>query len=169
MDMLLATGEQETIALTAIALHALAVPAVSYTGAQAGIFTDAAYTKAKIKTINPGPIDQDLKAGRVVIVAGFQGINEDGQITTLGRGGSDLTAIALAAAIHADRCEIYTDVDGVYTADPRVVKDASQACRDQLRRDARARQQRLEGDAVALGRVRQEIPGRLRGPFIVQS
>jgi aspartate kinase len=124
MDMLLATGEQETIALTAIALHALKVDAVSYTGAQAGIFTDAAHTKAKIKTINARPIEHDLMAGKVVIVAGFQGINEDGQITTLGRGGSDLTAIALAAAVKADKCEIYTDVDGVYTADPRVVKDA---------------------------------------------
>ncbi len=124
MDMLLATGEQETIALTAIALHAVGVGAVSYTGAQAGIFTDAAHTKAKIKTINAQPIDRDLRAGRVVIVAGFQGINDEGQITTLGRGGSDLTAIALAAALQADRCEIYTDVDGVYTADPRVVRDA---------------------------------------------
>jgi aspartate kinase len=124
MDMLLATGEQETIALTAIALHALDVRAVSYTGAQAGIFTDAAHTKAKIKTINASPIDRDLRDGKVVIVAGFQGINEEGQITTLGRGGSDLTAIALAAAVGADRCEIYTDVDGVYTADPRVVPDA---------------------------------------------
>jgi len=124
LDMLLAIGEQETIALTAIALHALNVDAVSFTGGQAGIFTDAAYTKAKIKTINPRPIENELGAGKVVIVAGFQGINEDGQITTLGRGGSDLTAIALAAAVKADRCEIYTDVDGVYTADPRVVKDA---------------------------------------------
>jgi len=124
LDMLLATGEQETIALTAIALHAVQVPAVSYTGAQAGIFTDKAHTKAKIKTINAGPIERDLRAGKVVIVAGFQGINEDGQITTLGRGGSDLTAIALAAAVRADKCEIYTDVDGVYTADPRVVKEA---------------------------------------------
>ena len=124
LDMLLATGEQETIALTAIALHAVKVDAVSYTGAQAGIFTDAAHTNAKIKTINAGPIERDLQAGKVVIVAGFQGINEEGQITTLGRGGSDLTAIALAAAVKADKCEIYTDVDGVYTADPRVVKDA---------------------------------------------
>jgi len=124
LDMLLATGEQETIALTAIALHAVGVDAVSYTGGQAGIFTDAAHTKAKIKTINARPIESDLLVGKVVIVAGFQGINEDGQITTLGRGGSDLTAIALAAAVKADKCEIYTDVDGVYTADPRVVKDA---------------------------------------------
>src|SRR5882757_3727949 len=124
MDMLLAIGEQETIALTAMALHALEIPAVSYTGAQAGIFTDQVFTKAKIKKINPKPILKDLKEGKVVIVAGFQGINEEGQITTLGRGGSDLTAIALAAAIQADKCEIYTDVDGVYTADPRVVKNA---------------------------------------------
>jgi aspartate kinase len=124
LDMLLAVGEQETIALTAMALHGLGVAAVSYTGAQAGIFTDKVHTKAKITTINAKPIEKDLAAGRVVIVAGFQGINENGQITTLGRGGSDLTAIALAAALRADKCEIYTDVDGVYTADPRVVGDA---------------------------------------------
>src|SRR5476651_2679220 len=124
MDQLLSIGEQETIALTAMALHGVGVPAVSYTGAQAGIFTDKVHTKAKIKMVNPKPIAKDLAAGRVVIVAGFQGIDEEGQITTLGRGGSDLTAIALAAALKADKCEIYTDVDGVYTADPRVVKSA---------------------------------------------
>ena len=124
MDQLLAIGEQETIALTAMALHAIGVDAVSYTGAQAGIFTDKVHTKAKIKTINARPLEKDLTSGKVIIVAGFQGINDEGQITTLGRGGSDLTAIALAAAIKADKCEIYTDVDGVYTADPRVVKDA---------------------------------------------
>jgi aspartate kinase len=124
LDQLLAIGEQETTALTAMALQGLGVDAVSYTGAQAGIFTDKSHTKAKIKTINAKPLEKDLKAGRVVIVAGFQGINDDGQITTLGRGGSDLTAIALAAALNADKCEIYTDVDGVYTADPRVVKNA---------------------------------------------
>jgi aspartate kinase len=124
MDMLLAIGEQETIALTAMALHAIDIPAVSYTGAQAGIFTDQVFTKAKIKKIIPKNIQKDLKDGKVIIVAGFQGINEEGQITTLGRGGSDLTAIALAAALKADKCEIYTDVDGVYTADPRIVKTA---------------------------------------------
>ena len=124
MDMLLAIGEQETIALTAMALHAIGVPAVSYTGAQAGILTDQVFTKAKIKQIVPKGILVDLKAGKVVIVAGFQGMNDAGQITTLGRGGSDLTAIALAAACKADKCEIYTDVDGVYTADPRIVKTA---------------------------------------------
>jgi aspartate kinase len=124
LDMLLSIGEQETIALTAMALHGLGVPAVSYTGGQAGIFTDKVHTKAKIQTINPASIEKDLKAGKVVIVAGFQGVNDEGQITTLGRGGSDLTAIALAAPLKADKCEIYTDVDGVYTADPRVVKTA---------------------------------------------
>jgi aspartate kinase len=122
LDQLLAIGEQESIALMAMALHGISVPAVSYTGAQAGIFTDKVHTQAKIKMIDPKPIEKDLAEGRVVIVAGFQGINEEGQITTLGRGGSDLTAVALAAALKAHRCEIYTDVDGVYTADPRVVK-----------------------------------------------
>ncbi|MFI5337780.1 MAG: aspartate kinase, partial [Opitutales bacterium] len=112
LDMLLAVGEQETIALTAMALHGLGVPAVSYTGAQAGILTDLVHTKAKIKNIVPTALRADVKAGKVVIVAGFQGMNEHGQITTLGRGGSDLTAIALAAALQADKCEIYTDVDG---------------------------------------------------------
>ncbi|MDR1789764.1 MAG: aspartate kinase [Opitutaceae bacterium] len=124
LDMLLSTGEQETIALTAMALHGLGVPAVSYTGAQAGIRTDRTHTKAKIQTIEARRLVADLKEGKVVIVAGFQGISEHGHITTLGRGGSDLSAVALAAAVKADKCEIYTDVDGVYTADPRVVKTA---------------------------------------------
>lgn len=124
LDQLLAIGEQETIALTAMALHGLGVEAVSRTGAQAGIVTDRAHTKAKIRTIDATPVRRDLEAGRVVIVAGFQGMNDEGLTTTLGRGGSDLTAIALAAALQADKCEIYTDVDGVYTADPRVVPTA---------------------------------------------
>ena len=124
MDMLLATGEQTTIALTAIALHALGIPAVSLTGAQAGIVTDGVHTKAKIQNITPLKLNELLAAGNVVIVAGFQGQTMEGQITTLGRGGSDLTAIALAAALKADLCQIYTDVDGVYTADPRVVPNA---------------------------------------------
>jgi aspartate kinase len=124
MDMLLATGEQTTIALTAIALHALDIPAVSLTGAQAGIETDGVHSKAKIKNITPKKIRAQLDQGQVVIVAGFQGQTMEGQITTLGRGGSDLTAIALAAALKADLCQIYTDVDGVYTADPRIVPTA---------------------------------------------
>ena len=124
MDMLLATGEQTTIALTAMALHALGMAAVSLTGAQAGILTDGVHTKAKIQNITPKAIHELLDAGTVVIVAGFQGQTPQGQITTLGRGGSDLTAIALAAALKADLCQIYTDVDGVYTADPRIVPSA---------------------------------------------
>ena len=124
MDVLLATGEQQTIALTAIALHNLGIKAVSLTGAQAGIVTDGVHTKAKINNITPKAAHELLKAGNVVIVAGFQGETLEGQITTLGRGGSDLTAIALAAALKADLCQIYTDVDGVYTADPRIVPTA---------------------------------------------
>src|SRR6266567_633912 len=124
MDMLLATGEQTTIALTAMALHALNVPAVSLTGAQAGILTDGVHTKAKIRNITPKRIHELLNEGNVVIVAGFQGQTIEGQVTTLGRGGSDLTAIALAASLKADLCQIYTDVDGVYTADPRIVPGA---------------------------------------------
>ena len=124
MDVLLATGEQQTIALAAIALQTLGVPAVSLTGAQAGIVTDGVHTKAKIQNITPRQVHQLLDDGKVVIVAGFQGQTEEGQITTLGRGGSDLTAIALAAALQADLCQIYTDVDGVYTADPRIVPSA---------------------------------------------
>jgi aspartate kinase len=124
MDMLLAIGEQETIALLAMAIHALGLPAVSRTGAQAGIMTDLAHTRARIVSIAAGSIEQCLDKGEVVIVAGFQGITSDGQITTLGRGGSDLSAIAMASALKADLCQIFTDVDGVYTADPRIVPDA---------------------------------------------
>jgi aspartate kinase len=124
MDVLLATGEQQTIALTAIALHSLGIKAASLTGAQAGITTDVVHTKAKIHNIAPKKVHELLKQGNVVIVAGFQGETPEGQITTLGRGGSDLTAIALAAALKADLCQIYTDVDGVYTTDPRIVPTA---------------------------------------------
>jgi aspartate kinase len=124
MDMLLATGEQTTIALTAMAINALGGKAVSLTGAQAGIVTDGVHTKAKIANITPKRIHRLLEGGHIVIVAGFQGESLDGHITTLGRGGSDLTAIALAAALGADLCQICTDVDGVYTADPRSVPNA---------------------------------------------
>ena len=123
MDMLLAVGEQETIALTAMALDAIGVKAVSRTGAQAGIFTDFEHTRARITEITGGDIKKCLDEGKVVIVAGFQGVDRDGNVTTLGRGGSDLSAIALAAALKADVCQIYTDVSGVFTADPRVVKN----------------------------------------------
>jgi len=124
LDVLLSTGEQVTIALLAMALEKIACPAKSYTGAQVKILTDQAYTKARIVDIDEENIRQDLSSGKVVVVAGFQGVDEQGNITTLGRGGSDTTAVALAAALKADECQIYTDVDGVYTTDPRVVKSA---------------------------------------------
>jgi aspartate kinase len=124
MDVLLATGEQTTIALTAMAINGLGKKAVSLTGAQAGIITDGFHTKAKIANITPAEIRKYLRDDYIIIVAGFQGETKDGRITTLGRGGSDLTAIAIAAAIKADVCQIYTDVDGVYTCDPRIVQNA---------------------------------------------
>ncbi len=124
MDVLLATGEQTTIALTAMAINALGKKAVSLTGAQAGIITDGVHTKAKIANITPKQIHGFLDEDCIVIVAGFQGQTMSGQITTLGRGGSDLTAIAIAAAVKADICQIYTDVEGVFTCDPRVVPHA---------------------------------------------
>jgi len=124
MDVLLSTGEQTTIALLCMALEAAGCPARSYTGGQVRILTDSAHTKARIVSIDDAPIRADLVQGRVVVVAGFQGVDEGGSITTLGRGGSDTTAVALAAALKADECQIYTDVDGVYTTDPRVVPEA---------------------------------------------
>jgi len=124
MDVLLSTGEQTTIALTAMALNAIGRRAVSLTGAQAGIITDGVHTKAKIANITPRQVHEHLDNNEIVIVAGFQGETTDGRITTLGRGGSDLTAIAIAAAIKADVCQILTDVDGVYTCDPRIVPNA---------------------------------------------
>src|SRR6185436_8730907 len=124
MDMLLSTGEQVTIALLAMALQTLGVKARSFTGAQAGMRTDAAHTKARITRIDAWRVRQALDAGEVAVVAGFQGLSEADEIATLGRGGSDLTGVALAAALKADVCEIYTDVDGVYTADPNIVRDA---------------------------------------------
>lgn len=124
MDVLLSTGEQTTIALLSMALEAIGCPARSYTGGQVRILTDSAYTKARIVSIDDANMRKDLAEGRVVVVAGFQGEDEQGNITTLGRGGSDTTAVALAAALKADECQIYTDVDGVYTTDPRVVPEA---------------------------------------------
>lgn len=124
IDMLLATGEQVSIALVAMAIHDLGYPVISFTGAQAGIITDSNHTKALIKRINPKRVKDALAEGKIVVVAGFQGITETEEIATLGRGGSDTTAVALAAALNADICEIYTDVDGVFTGDPRVIPDA---------------------------------------------
>ena len=124
MDVLLSTGEQTTMALTAMAIQSMGGKAVSLTGAQAGIVTNGVHTKAKISNITPDQIRKHLDRGEIVIVAGFQGETSDGAITTLGRGGSDLTAIALASAVEADACQIFTDVDGVYTCDPRIVPTA---------------------------------------------
>jgi aspartate kinase len=124
LDVLLATGEQVTIALISMALEQRGCSARSYTGTQVHIRTDSAHNKARIRAIEDKRIRSDLSLGKVVVVAGFQGVDEDGNITTLGRGGSDTTAVALAAALKADECQIYTDVDGVYTTDPRVVPDA---------------------------------------------
>jgi aspartate kinase len=129
MDMLLATGEQVTIGLLAMALHAEGHPACSFTGSQMGMITDSAHTKARIKRIVADRINAALREGKIVVAAGFQGTTDAGEITTLGRGGSDLTAVALAAALKADVCEIFTDVDGVYTADPNVVPDARKLSR----------------------------------------
>jgi aspartate kinase len=129
MDMLLATGEQVTIALLAMALQALGFKARSFTGAQAGLRTDRAHTKARIARITADRVRAALDAGAIAVVAGFQGASDEDEITTLGRGGSDLTAVALAAALKAELCEIYTDVDGVYTADPNVVPEARKLVR----------------------------------------
>jgi aspartate kinase len=124
LDVMVSTGEQVTIALLSMALLDMGVKARSYTGAQVKILTDSAYTKARITSIDEARIRKDLAEGCVVVVAGFQGVDEHGNITTLGRGGSDTTGVALAAALKADECQIYTDVDGVYTTDPRIVPEA---------------------------------------------
>ncbi|MES9942943.1 MAG: aspartate kinase [Candidatus Thiodiazotropha sp. 6PLUC1] len=124
MDVLVSTGEQVTIALLSMALQKIGCPARSYTGGQVHILTDSAYSKARIRDIDAARVKADLDANRVVVVAGFQGVDEHGSITTLGRGGSDTTAVAMAAALKADECQIYTDVDGVYTTDPRVEPNA---------------------------------------------
>jgi len=124
MDVLLATGEKAACALTTMAIHALGARAISLSGADAGILTDGVHTKARVANISPRQIHELLSDDYIVIVAGFQGQSAEGETTTFGRGGSDLTAIALAGALNADACQIFTDVDGVFTCDPRVVKDA---------------------------------------------
>ncbi|HIJ23052.1 MAG TPA: aspartate kinase, partial [Gammaproteobacteria bacterium] len=124
LDVAMATGEQVTIALLTIALEKRGVPARSFTGPQVRILTDSAHNKARIVDIDGNRVKADLEAGRVIVVAGFQGTDQEGNITTLGRGGSDTSAVAIAAAIKAEECQIYTDVDGVYTTDPRVVPNA---------------------------------------------
>jgi len=129
MDQLLATGEQVTISLMAMALAEMGASAISFTAGQIGLVTDAVHTKARIRRIDARRIQRELDAGKIVIVAGFQGVTEDGAVTTLGRGGSNVTLVAVAAALHADLCENYTDVDGIYTADPRLVPNARKLAR----------------------------------------
>ena len=124
LDVIASTGEQVSIGLLAMALKSIGVDAVSFNGSQVAVHTDSAFTKARIESIDSEPVKRELDAGKVVIVAGFQGINKQDDITTLGRGGSDTTAVALAAFLHADLCRIYTDVDGVYDRDPRLHPDA---------------------------------------------
>lgn len=120
MDMLLSSGERVTAALLAIALQEKGIPSIALTGRQAGILTDSTHTYARIESIDPSAMQEELRDGKVIIVSGFQGINAEGSVTTLGRGGSDLSAVAVAGALKADRCEIYSDVDGIYTTDPRI-------------------------------------------------
>ncbi len=135
MDQLISTGEQQSVSLFAMALDAMGYDAISFTGGQIRMITDGAFTRAQIKSIDAKRIHSQLECGKIVIVAGFQGIDEQENITTLGRGGSDTTAVALAAALEAEQCEIYTDVDGIYTTDPRMFKDAlkmDQICYDEM-------------------------------------
>jgi aspartate kinase len=167
MDMLLAVGEQMSVALMAIALHSLGAEAISLTGAQAGIRTDSVSSKAKIQTIDVSRLRRELGKGQIVIVAGFQGVDNEDNITTLGRGGSDTTAVALAAALGADRCDIFTDVEGVYTADPRRVPAACwlrQIDYDELLELASLGANVMHSRAVELAK-RFGVPFRVRPSF----
>lgn len=163
LDMLMSTGEQITAALLTMALHDMGVSAISFTGTQVGIITDSAHRKAKILDISTGKIAEELAQGYVVVVAGFQGVDSEDNITTLGRGGSDTTAVALAAALRADVCKIYKDVEGVYTADPRVVPDAKKIDRvsyDEMLEMASLGAQVLQSRAVEFAKkygVRVEV------------
>ena len=152
MDVLLAAGEQASIALLAIALKDLGHASRSYLAHQVGIRTDADHQRARIERIDTAALNESLAAGVTPVVAGFQGIDgSSGRLTTLGRGGSDTTAVAVAAAVEADECQICTDVDGVYTADPRIVADAPPPRSHHFRRDARVGQPRLQSAAPAVG------------------
>ncbi len=155
--MLLSTGEQVSVALVAMAIHDLGAKAVSLTGGQIGMKTDNSFSKARIQSISTERIERLLDEGNIVVAAGFQGIDDDLNITTLGRGGSDTTAVALAAVLGADACEIYTDVDGVYTTDPRLLARSATRGRDQLRRNAGTGQPRCRRDAQSQHRICQEV------------
>ncbi|MBI4341572.1 MAG: aspartate kinase [Candidatus Omnitrophica bacterium] len=167
LDMLMATGEQVSVALLAMAIHELGEDAVSFTGAQVGILTDATHTKAKIVDINTQRIVRELERRRIVIVAGFQGVNLNQDITTLGRGGSDLTAVAMAQALKADVCEIFTDVEGIYTADPRLVPQArklSAISYDEMLEMASLGAQVMQARSIFVAK-RFDIPIHVRSSF----
>ena len=167
MDMLLTAGERISMALVSMAVNDLGQEAVSFTGSQSGIVTDTSHTRAKILEVKADRIREELKRGRVVIVAGFQGVSKDREVTTLGRGGSDTTAVALAAALKATECEIYTDVDGVYTADPRVVPGARKITRlsyDEMLELASLGAKVLHNRSVEIAR-RFDVPLHVRSSF----
>lgn len=167
MDMLLTTGEQVSIALMALTFQTMGVPAVSLTAAQAGILAEGAYSKADIVDVRPDRVFRELADGKIVIVAGFQGVNRDGDVVTLGRGGSDTTAVALAGAMHADMCEIFTDVDGVYSADPRYVPDAvkiDEITNEEMLEMARLGAGVMQPKSVEMG-MRYHIPIHVRSTF----
>lgn len=167
LDMLLATGEMVSIALLAMALKEVGCGAASFTGTQGGIVTDAVHTRARIKHISATRVRQALEAGVVPVVAGFQGVSETQDFTTLGRGGSDLTAVALAAALPADVCEIYTDVDGVYSADPRIVPNARRLARisyDEMLELARLGAKVLQARSVLFAK-RYAVPVVVKSSF----
>ena len=167
IDMLLATGEMVSIALVAMALQEAGCPARSFTGTQGGIVTDGTHTHARIRSITTTRLQRDLAAGVIPVVAGFQGISESDELTTLGRGGSDLTAVALASALHADSCEIYTDVDGVYTADPNLVPQARRLDRvsyDEMLEMARLGAKVLQARAVEFAKA-YDVPLRVKSSF----
>ena len=159
-------GEQITIALFSMAVKDMGSEAVSMTGYQAGIITDSNYGQARINWIETLPIMEKLHEGKIVVVAGFQGYDDEGNITTLGRGGSDTTAVALAAALGADMCEIYTDVEGVFTTDPNVYSKARKLEKDQLRGNARDGQHGSQGASSAVRRIRHEVPRADHGPLL---
>ncbi len=171
LDMLMATGEQVSVALLAMAIHQLGEDAVSFTGAQVGILTDGTHTKARIVDINTQRIEKELAKRRIVIVAGFQGVNLNQDITTLGRGGSDLTAVAMAKALGADVCEIFTDVEGVYTADPRIVPQArklSVISYDEMLEMASLGAQVMQARSIFVAK-RFEIPIHVRSSFSLRE
>jgi len=168
LDMLLSTGEQISVALLAMALHELNIEAISFTGAQVGIITDTSHTKARIIKISADRIFQEIRKGKVVIVAGFQGITLNQDITTLGRGGSDLTAVALAKTLNANSCEIYTDVKGIYTADPRIVKDAHKIdhiCYDEMLEMASLGAQVMQARSIEVAK-KFDVPIHVRSSFL---